>query len=1710
MKRTFLKALLAMAAVFVVLVAVPFCENSGMENFLSVQASALEKSGKCGVNLTYSYNSSTKALVISGTGDMYDYSDTESPFRESDIKSVVIKQGVTNISYGAFDHCRSLTKVTIPDSVTGIAAYAFRGCYALTSVTFGNGVKNIGYYAFYNCENLESIIIPDSIETIGEEAFGYCYKLKNISLPDKAIYFGYNVFTDTAFYNDKSNWTDGVLYLGAHLVKGDTKLTTLEIKPGTKNILNSAFNGCKKLEDVIFPDSLEIISDSAFYGCESLLSVDFPEGLKSIGEDAFYKCKSITDIVIPEGVEKVGASAFSNCGDIEELTIFGSETVFDWNSFSNCNVETLYLKTGEELFHDGHINLKHLVILDGVTEISSYAFNNFKELESVILPEGITCIGSSAFSGCSSLKEINLPESLMKIMSGAFAECTELTSVIIPENVNYVGNDAFYGCDSLEEVTLLGNIEEFKWEVFSETTIETLNLASVAVPEEMRYLDIKTVNFLDGVTEIAEDACRGLEYVTTVTMPDTVKSIGDSAFEGCEALSNLTLSVNIESIGKNAFNGCTELEAVVLGDGLKTIGDYAFANCSYLTDINIPESVTYIGENIFQKTAWHNYRGKGIIIFDNWVFGYKGSVSKDTVLNLDKNIRGVADEAFKDESNFVAINVDAENPLLLSENGILYNKNKTEIIVYPCGKADKEYIMPDTVLSVGDETFYNCINLNKVEISSAAKTLGEYSFYGCEYLHDLYIPEGVEEIPEYAFAYCERLHNLTIPDSVVSIGNSAFSYIGTSSYWDEDYGEYKRSLNIKIGDRVKFIGEYSFYDAGSGYNDKIILGNSVEKIGRYAFEYTDITDIQFPDSLKVIENGAFYHSDLKNLVIPDSVEYIGSGAFSYNSSLKEVTFGTGIKEIGSDIFSSCDDLESIYCAVSQRHWNAIKGYDNIPADVDLYLSHPHEYTYTVEVEPTCTETGVGRYTCKFGDSYTVDIPATGHSWILDEESCVAPTCTVPGKDVYECEKCGETREEKIDLGGHKWTETSYTAPTCNEEGERYLECTVCKETDIEVVSSTGHFPMSVAQVNATCTEDGLTLGSKCYVCGEILEGCEVIPATGHTETEVGRTEPDCVNPGYEEGVVCSVCGEVISGRVITPALGHSFVDYISDNNATCTVDGTKTAECTACEATDTITDEGSAKGHTEVVVPAVAVTCSTDGYNEGKSCSVCGEFTVEPVLIPALGHDFECINEVAPTCTVDGSKTYRCKRANCGYEYTESIRPIEHNYSGDWVTTKEPTCDEFGLQVNTCLNCKGTIEKAIDPTGHKSVELPEVPSTCTENGYTEGTQCEVCHKILSGHRLVAKLGHDYGEYVVTKKATCDENGIEESACSRCDSKKQNTLLKTGHNYPDKWSVISPATCTATGMQMKICFTCNGILTEKIPANGHKYKTTVTKATLSANGKSVTKCTVCDKTSSSSTIYKIKSISLSDTNYTYNGKIKAPTVIVKDTKGKALVNKTDYTVKYSSGRKSVGKYSVTVTFKGNYSGSKTLYFYITPVATSYIKTDTSSTSLKPSWKAVSGAAGYKVELINSKGKVVKTVETKKLTYTFSGLSRNTAYKIRVRAYISVSGSKIYAIASKTVSTRTLPSAPALKAAAGKKSAKLSWNKVSCSGYVITYSTDSKFKSSKTLTISKASSRSATVSNLTTGKTYYFRIRAFTTVGSEKYYSSYSNIIAVKIK
>ncbi|MDR2971569.1 MAG: leucine-rich repeat protein [Bacteroidales bacterium] len=435
----------------------------------------------------------------------------------------------------------------------------------------------------------------------------------------------------------------------------------------------------------------------------------------------------------------------------------------------------------------------HTVIMEtGITTIGNLAFPGSTNLLLITIPESVTTIGERVFWSCEKLTSVTLPNSLTTIGEGAFLWCTSLNSMIIPNSVTTIGERAFESCTSLTSVTLSNSITSIKEETFNWCT----SLPSITIP--------------DGVTTIGRQAFHYCTSLVSVTLPNNVTTIEGGAFSLCSALPSIIISNSVTTIGNDAFGFCTNLTSITLSNTLKTIGNTAFWYCEKLTSITLPNSVIAIGEAAFlgcismtSITLSNNLTTIGKQAF----VGCRGVTS---LTSISSSVTKIGDLAFSECTSLFSIEVESGNNNYASEDGILFTKNKNTLICYPVGKTETSYIISSNVTKIEDGAFSCCAYLTSIEVESGNNnyasedgilfnkdkttlisypigktetsymipncitTIGYDAFRSSPSLTSMTIPNSVTKIGVRAFSHCTSLTSITIPRGVTSIGRAAF------------------------------------------------------------------------------------------------------------------------------------------------------------------------------------------------------------------------------------------------------------------------------------------------------------------------------------------------------------------------------------------------------------------------------------------------------------------------------------------------------------------------------------------------------------------------------------------------------------------------------------------------------------------------------------------------------------------------------------------------------------------------------------------------------------------------------------------------------------------------------------------------------------------------------------------------------------------------
>ena len=1138
-------------------------------------------------NLTWKLDADG-TLTISGTGTMKDYDNGDNPSpvcNNSNVKKVVIEDGVTNIGNWAFSECSSLTSITIPESVTSIGTDAFAGCYDLTSITIPESVTNIGNGAFLAC-GLTSITIPNSVTSIGDWTFYNCSDLISITIPD------------------------GVTSIGTDVFQGCTGLTSIILPENVTSIGDYAFYGCNNLTSITIPDSVTSIGNSVFSDCGSLTTISLSCGsalkksdfggqadlvsytlhtlkkteAKTVtcaedGNKEYWTCEHcgkyfLSDDTNPETAKAVEQSEFiipalkhknAYIRDISKPT----ETEPGYSGDRYCPDCDTVLEKGYTYWKEDNLTWK--LDADGKLTISgtgamkdynsddnpSPASQKKDSVKKVVIEDGVTSIGDSAFSYCSSLTNITIPDSVTSIGDSAFSGCWDLTSITIPDSVTTIGESAFYGCSSLTSITIPNSVTSIGAYAFS--------------------------------------SCRSL---TSITIPDSVTSIGNSSFSYCISLTSITIPNSVTSIGAYAFSNCWYLTSITIPDSVTSIGKSAFYKCSSLKTISLScksslkksdfgeqaDLVSYTNQHLLTKTAakaatcsedgnkeyWTcEHCGKYFLSDDTNPETAKAVELSETVISASHKLTKVEAKAptCTEDGNkeywtcehcgkyFLSddTNPETAKAVELSETILPALKHKNETIrgaskpdgTKPGYSGDRYCPDCDTVLEKG-YTYWNEGNLTwKLDADgtltiSGTGAMKDYDIENNESpvfknlnVKKIVIEDGVTNIGNYAFDCCTGLTSITIPDSVTSIGNDALQSCTNLT-------------SITIPDSVTSIGAHAFSNCYKLIS--ITLPSSITSIGEWLFAGCgDLTSITIPDSVTSIGDYAFYYCyQLTSITLSSNITRIGDDAFGYCSNLKSITIPDSVTSIGNSVFSDCGSLTTISLGCG----SALKRSDFGKQGDFVSYTNQHTLTKTAAKAATCTEDGNKEYwTCEHcGKHFLSDDTNPETATAVEQSETIIPasheltkvdakaaTCTEDGNIAYwQCDVCKKTFTDEAGKNAvdnviipalkHSYNENGF----CENDDTHYQPATYNEESEKYEISNAGQLYWFAEQVNSGNASVNAVLTTDIVVNeGNLATYDGTSPNTWMTWTPIGNATSRRVYSGTFDGQ-----GHIISGLYV--------------------------------------------------------------------------------------------------------------------------------------------------------------------------------------------------------------------------------------------------------------------------------------------------------------------------------------------------------------------------------------------------------------------------------------------------------------------------------------------------------------------------------------------------------------------------------------------------
>lgn len=1140
-----------------------------------------EASLTCGDSLTWSLEDGV--LTISGTGIMDSFEDGTQPWADS---------------------LSRITALVVEAGVTSIGDYAFYGCSNLTSVDLGYTISYIGDYAFYGCSGLTEIELPSSVHTLREYAFYGCSGLTNIAIPDGVYDLpeSYGIYTQTYFCS---------------VFAGCTSLKSVEIGAHLQTLCTGTFASSPELTEATFKNASTVIEDYAVGYHETASGYAANGDVRILGHaDSTAKVYAESNGFTFTDLDS--APETNSCG--ESLTWAISDGVL---TISGEGPMTTYTSYRSVPWYSSRDSISAVVVEEGVTGISPYAFYDCSALTSAALPDSLTSIGKYAFYNCVSLTDITIPPLVTVIENNTFLECTSLQTVFISNGVTTIGKQAFgiisavydsdgnaLSCGSLQEVTLPDSITGISSSAFygnyntdayycTEGSVGHTYATENGMTPIQHYWDEGTITTAVsfGVAGEKTFSCKLCDE--TYVEPITVYAYG-SCGEDLEWSMSYDGTLTISGTGDmydytaetQPFGAFREaIETVVMDSGITGIGDYAFYGCSALKQITIPENVTSIGDCAFSGSALER-------------------------VTVPAGVTHIGSLVFASCSGLTEITVDADNTVYASEDGVLFNHAKTTLIAAP-GSISGAYTIPSGVSAIASGAFAGCRSLTEITIPTSITSIGEYAFSRCDRLMEVY-------------------------------------YRGSQSGWDK----------ISIGSNNDPLAEALLYCAlvSHSFGDGLVWELTEEGV------LTISGEGEIPDFQENTQPWADVRSDITTVIVESGITAVGRYAFSGCVNMTDVSLPSTVTVLGDYAFYGCSSLTGVAIpdGVSELGW-----YD-----------HVYTGTYYCSVFTDCTSLASVEIGAKLEILYA-DTFATNQN--LTEVTFRSPTTVIkehavgytettagyiPNGDVVIIGYSGSTAQTYAESNG--FTFTSLDALTASGScGERLTWAisegvlTISGEGDMTAYATYRSVPWYSyrSSIGAVVVEEGVTSISAYafYGCTEMTsatlpETVSSIGAWAFNDCE-GLTEiliPAAVTV-IEESTFYECTGltrVVMGGNVVSigaRAFGVTSIVYDSENNANSCG---SLSEVTLPDSLTSISDSAF-YGHTDMT----AYYC-TEG-------SVGHTYATENGMSLIQHYWDEGVISVPPTTTTTGTKVYTCVMCGETYSITLSVNGLRQ-VSGVW------------------------------------------------------------------------------------------------------------------------------------------------------------------------------------------------------------------------------------------------------------------------------------------------------------------------------------------------------------------------------------------------------------------------------------------------------------
>ena len=611
----------------------------------------------------------------------------------------------------------------------------------------------------------------------------------------------------------------------------------------------------------------------------------------------------------------------------------------------------------------------------------------------------------------------------------------------------------------------------------------------------------------DGVTEIKASVFENNTTITSVKIPEGVWKIGNRAFSDCTSLEAVEFPATLTEIGVYAF-GNTGLKEVTLPTNLTTLRNNVFENCGVLEKVYIPASLTEVG----YYGIFANSPNMKTVTFGEGITSIPENLLAESSIEeivIPETVTSIGNYAFRDCIQLRKIII----PDQVATMGDSVFEDCTSL---------SEVTLPETLTSIGNRAFADCTPLTKIEFPSTLTSIGQYAFCNTG-LKEVILPENLTSLGYHVFESCDVLEKAYIPASLTEVGYYGI-FANSPNMKTVTFGEGITSIpenllaessieEIVIPETVTSIGNYAFRDCKS--LKTITIPDKVTKIGSYAFARCEaLEDISLSSELIGVGDHAFEYTGLKEVVLPEKLTTLGDNVFENCSALNSVHIPAAVTEVGYwGVFAGCTNLNIVTFQ---------EGITSVPNNLFA------ESTFSFLAIPE-TVTSIGNYAFRDNDNL-VSVNIGKNVTAIAERAFYGSDNVViycySGSEAANFAVANDIAYELLDGHEHEFSDWEIIkAVGCTYDGKQQRSCR-CGAVDFEVIPELGHEynEFRTTDQEETCTQDGKS-SRHCIRCSHRID-IQTKKSQGHVYGEwITVTEPTYESTGNQKKT-CSVCGAV--------------------------------------------------------------------------------------------------------------------------------------------------------------------------------------------------------------------------------------------------------------------------------------------------------------------------------------------------------------------------------------------------------------------------------------------------------------------------------------------------------------------------------------------------------------------------------------------------------